>query len=235
MNPDNGQQQFYDCRQIMACPYCDLVFKRNPMKLHEVSICPRCHSKVEHEHTRCPKFLIWTLIAGLLFYFPANFLPLVTVEIAGSLQSAAVLDGVTLLVLQGHYLTAAIVLFCSFLVPTLVLALFSLLLLCRALKLLPLCQSFLVRNLVHLRDWSMLDIYLLSLLVTLFKVKDLGQVELHPALFAFAGLTLSINKLFISYDRAALWRLVSGDQSHCYMSDPSMVNNLISAENAEKR
>lgn len=174
-----------------------------------MSVCPRCHSKVEQEHSRCPYFLKWTLIAGLLFYFPANFFPLVTVEIAGSIKSASVFDGIVLLVQQGHFSTAAIVLFCSLLVPSLVLGLFSVLLLARNFDVAKKLQHFIVRVLVYLRDWSMLDIYLISFLVTMFKIKDMGQVELQLGLAAFAGLTLSINKLFISYDRAALWRLVT--------------------------
>lgn len=221
-------------RNLTACPYCDLLFKRHNMALHEVSVCPRCHSKVEQEHTRCPYFLKWTLIAGLLFYLPANFFPLVTVEIAGSVKSASVFDGIALLIMQGNYSTAAIVLFCSLLVPSLVLGMFSVLLVARQFDVAKGMQHFIVRGLVHLRDWSMLDIYLISFLVTMFKIKDMGQVELQLGLLAFAGLTLSINKLFISYDRAALWRLVTcpapkAGESQFAPIDCSHVSNVKSA------
>ena len=207
------QQSLLYRRNLTACPYCDLLFRRHNMALHEVSVCPRCHSKVEHEHNRCPYFLKWTLIAGLLFYFPANFLPLVSVQIAGSLKSTSVFDGIVLLVQQDNFITAAIVLFGSLLVPSLVLGLFSMLLVTRWLNVAKGLQHFLVRVLVYLRDWSMLDIYLISFLVTMFKIKDMGQIEIQLGIFAFAGLTLCINKLFISYDRAALWRLVTSPTS----------------------
>jgi len=194
---------------LTACPYCDLVFKRHNMVLHEVSICPRCDSKVEQEHNRCPYFLKWTLIAAIFFYIPANFYPLVSVEIAGSVKSTSVFDGIVLLVQQGNPITAAVVMFCSLLVPSLVLSIFSVILVARYINVAVKMQHFFVRILVQLRDWSMMDIYLISFLVTMFKIKDMGELEMQIGIVALVGLTLSINKLFISYDRAALWRLVS--------------------------
>lgn len=206
---DGGMDDHLYRHNLTACPYCDLLFKRHNMELHEVSICPRCHSKVEQEYNRCPFFLKWTLFAALLFYIPANFFPLVSVEIAGNLKSTSVFDGIILLVHQDNPLTAAIVLFCSLLVPGMVIALFSVVLFLRQYQIAIKLQYHLVRLLVTLRDWLMLDIYLISFLVTMFKIKDMGQLEMQIGIFAFVGLTLAINKLFISYDRAALWRLVT--------------------------
>ena len=98
--------------------------------------------------------------------------------------------------------------FCCLLVPALVLTLFSLLLIARQLQTGDWLQKFCIRSLVFLREWSMMDIYLLSFLVTMFKLSDLGKIELQIGFVALVGLTLSINKLFISYDRAALWGLL---------------------------
>ena len=63
--------------------------------------------------------------------------------------------------------------------------------------------------LVKLRDWSMMDIYLLSFFVTIFKVQDVGEVDMQIGLLAYVGLAVCINKLFISYDKRALWRLIT--------------------------
>lgn len=178
------------------------------MQLHQCSECPRCHSKVEHQHNSCPHFLKWTVIAALLFYIPANFYPLVVVEIAGSMQQTSVFDGIILLIQQGQLPTAAIILFCSLLVPSMILVVFTVLLLCRRFCISHGLQRYCVRLLVFLRDWSMLDIYLISFLVTMFKIKTMGDIQMQLGFFAFVGLTMSINRLFISYDRPALWRLV---------------------------
>ncbi len=194
---------------LSACPYCDLVVKRQRLGFNQYSICPRCHSKVEHVQLCSQQFLRLTVFAALLFYIPANFFPLVSVEIAGTLKQASVFDGILLLVEQGQTITAAIVLFCALVVPTLVISTFCVLLLALQLNLGFRLQRGCVRLLVHLRDWSMLDIYLISFLVTVFKVKDMGDLQLQIGIVAFVGLTVAINKLFIMYDRRALWQLIT--------------------------
>lgn len=179
------------------------------MDFNECSICPRCHSKVEFVQFCCPHFLKWTVIAALFFYIPANFYPLVSVEIAGKLTQTSVFDGILLLVQQNQIVTAAIVLFCSLIVPTFVILTFITLLVSLNYRLWHSLQHYCVRMLIHLRDWSMLDIYLISFLVTMFKIKDLGELQMQIGILAFIGLTLSINKLFISFDRRALWHLIT--------------------------
>lgn len=179
------------------------------MGFNQYSLCPRCHSKVEHVQFCCPVFLKLTVIAAMLFYIPANFYPLVSVEIAGTLKQTSVFDGILMLVEQGHLVTAAIVLFCSLIVPTMVITTFIVLLVTLHYRIWYRLQRGCVRLLVHLRDWSMLDIYLISFLVTMFKIKDMGDLELQIGIAAFIGLTIAVNKLFIMYDRRALWQLIT--------------------------
>ena len=193
---------------LAACPYCDLVMKRHNMEINQYSVCPRCHSKVEQVRPCCPHFLKWTVIAAMFFYIPANFYPLVAIEIAGKTTDTSVFNGVIFLIQQGNLITAAIILFCSLIVPTLIIGVFSTLLVSLHYNLNTRAQHFCVRLLVHLRQWSMMDIYLISFLVTMFKVKDMGEVQFQIGILAFVGLTLSINKLFIIWDKPALWRLV---------------------------
>lgn len=179
------------------------------MAVNECSICPRCGSKVEYVQDCCPQFLKWTVIAALFFYLPAIFYPLVSVEIAGTVKATSVFNGIIMLIQQNQTITAAIVMFCSIIVPTLIIVTFTSFLVVRNYHIAKGFQHYCVRLLVFLRHWSMLDIYLISFLVTMFKVMDVGVVQMEIGILAFVGLTLSVNKLFITYDRPALWRLVS--------------------------
>ncbi|MFT4928441.1 MAG: paraquat-inducible protein A [Phenylobacterium sp.] len=196
-------------KSLSACPSCDLVIKRHNMAVNQYSVCPRCHSKVEHKHSYSEPFLKWTVMAALLFYIPANFYPLVVVEIAGSVQETSILNGIIILIQQEQLVPAAIVMFCSLLVPLLVITTFTVLLVSHNYNVLFKLQKFCVRLLLHLRDWSMMDIYLISFFVTMIKLHDMGDVQLQIGLLACVGLTVCINKLFISYDRRALWQLIT--------------------------
>jgi paraquat-inducible protein A len=210
MSQINDDQPNNLYRQTLSvCPSCDVVMKRHNMTANQCSICPRCGSKVEYKQDSCPQALKWTVIAALFFYIPANFYPLVSVEIAGTIQSTSVFNGVILLIEQQKAITAAIVLFCSLIVPTFVIITFTALLVVRNYQIALGFQYYCVRLLVQLRHWSMLDIYLISFLITMFKVMDVGVVQMEIGIYAFVGLTLSVNKLFVTYDRSALWRLIS--------------------------
>lgn len=148
-------------------------------------------------------------MAAMLFFIPANFYPLVSVEIAGSVQTTSILTGIALLIQQNEWVTAGIILFCSLIVPSLVIGLYALLLVTHNYNVWFSVQKYCVRLLLHLNSWSMLDIYLLSFFVTMFKLQDMGDVDMKIGLLAYVGLTICINKLFISYDRRALWRLIT--------------------------
>lgn len=185
------------------------MIRRHDLAVNQKTSCPRCHSTVEHKHGINARFLKWAVVAAWLFYFPANFLPLVSVDINGTERMTSVFNGIVLLLQQDKPVTAAIVMFCSLIVPTLVILAFLLLLLSRPWQRLFRLQKFCVRLLLHLRHWSMMDIYLISFFVTMFKVRDLGEVQFRIGLLAFIGLALCINKLFVIYDKRSLWRLIT--------------------------
>lgn len=75
-------------RNVTLCHVCSYVC---PEDVHE---CPRCDSAV---HTRKPNSLIRTwafLIAGLIFYIPANTLPVMFTTLLGSASENTIMSGV---------------------------------------------------------------------------------------------------------------------------------------------
>jgi paraquat-inducible protein A len=119
------------------------------------------------------------------------------------------LNGVQSLYAEGYIWLATLVLFCSVLAP---LGKFSLLaFICwgSAWATLDRAVATAVRWYQHLKEWGMLDVYMLGILVALIKMKDLGKLTVEPGLYCFVALMLLANLTTLSFDPHVIWaRLV---------------------------
>ena len=66
------------------------------------------------------------------------------------------------------------------------------------------------RALLQLAEWSMAEVFLLAVLVSLVKLSDLARVEVGPAFWAYAGVALSLAAALAGLDRRSLWRSLGG-------------------------
>jgi len=129
--------------------------------------------------------LVFTLTA-LIFYIPANLFPFMTIEFYGRRNSATIWSGVTSLFQQRAYTVAVIVFLASILIPILkLIILLYLSLTARNGRNLGFKKS-LVNFVEAIGRWSMLDIFLLAILVALVKLGHLAAVNPEKGSFLFA-------------------------------------------------
>ncbi|WP_018691738.1 paraquat-inducible protein A [Algicola sagamiensis] len=192
---------------MVICPHCDLV-----MQMHEhcfagqKASCPRCHSKLETGWVHSETMLLLLTLTGLFFYIPANFYPMMAVEMkAGMITNASVFDGIFHLFTKGQWFTALLVFFCSMLTPALII--FVLLYLSITLKYMQPRRHHqeLFRVVCHLDSWVMLDVYLISFCVAMFKMKDLGVLHPNWGLLALICLAVTMIYLMCQLDKRQIW------------------------------
>ena len=163
-------------RQTVACETCEKVAT---IQGHERHLCRRCGARLHHRKpngiARC-----WALvIAALILYIPANVYPVLTVVQMGSGAPSTILGGVEELVTAKMYPLAALVFFASILVP--VLKLFGLMLLLvmtqlgRGERLVD--RGRLYRIVSVIGRWSMIDIFMESILVALVQFGAIVTIE----------------------------------------------------------
>jgi len=169
--------------------------------------CPRCGFALR---ARKPNSVArtWALgIAALLLYIPANAYPVLTVTQLGAAQPSTILGGVRELLQAGMWPLAALVFFASVVVPGLkVLGLTLLLLTTRAGSRRGLRdRTWLYRFIDQIGRWSMIDIFMGSILVALLQFGAIVSVAPGPGALAFAAVVILTMLAAQTFDPRLMW------------------------------
>ncbi|MGN6525503.1 MAG: paraquat-inducible protein A [Burkholderiaceae bacterium] len=154
--------------------------------------CPRCDAAV---HPRKPDSIArsWAyLLAATALYLPANLLPVThTASIAGR-STDTIFSGIVYLWHDGSFALAVIVFIASIVVPVTKLLVLSLLLISLQRQetrwLRQRLQAF--RLLEMIGRWSMLDVFVVTMLSSLVQVESLAELEPRPGAIAFGAVVV---------------------------------------------
>ncbi len=168
--------------------------------------CPRCHVPLHHRRPLSVQKCWAALIASLIFLLPANLLPISIIYVNGARQEDTILSGILSLA-SSNLPVAGVVFIASILVPfTKVLVLFTLLisihLKCeQGLK----TRILLLRFVTWIGRWSMLDLFVISLTMSLVNRDQLLAFTMGPAAFYF-GAAVILTILAVEWlDSRLLW------------------------------
>lgn len=200
--------------QLVACHECDLLMRKPVLQDGESAECPRCgYELFSHRHHVVRRSLALVLTA-LLLYVPANFLPIMQLNLLGQTSQDTVWSGVIGLYESGMQGIAVVVFLCSMAVPLLKL-------LCQLLVLLSIRTDFgrsygllLYRIYHHMREWGMLEVYLMGILVAMVKLMDMADLSLGLGLFCFIALLLVQVWLEVTMSPHQIWQALSGENIH---------------------
>ncbi|XLY87310.1 paraquat-inducible protein A [Ectopseudomonas mendocina] len=200
--------------QLVACHECDLLMRKPLLQDGESAECPRCgYELFSHRHHVVRRSMALVLTA-LLLYVPANFLPIMQLNLLGQISRDTVWSGVLGLYESGMQGIAVVVFLCSMAVPLLKL-------LCQLLVLLSIRLDFgrsygllLYRIYHHMREWGMLEVYLMGILVAMVKLMDLADLSLGLGLFCFIALLLVQVWLEVTMSPHQIWEALSGENIH---------------------
>ncbi len=154
----------------------------------QVAECARCGYELLRLRHRFVGPGLALVSAALLLYFPANFLPIMQLNLLGRVTDDTVWTGVLSLYRSDMQGIAFVVLLCSMVVPLLKLLCQFVVLLCIATRRAKSLGMLLYRTYHHLREWGMLEVYLLGILVSIIKLRDMAELSLGIGLACFAGL-----------------------------------------------
>lgn len=191
----------------VQCHVCRLVM-RAPQAGAEARLgCPRCGAVV---HRRKPDSLSRTmafLVAAAICYFPANLYPVMESKALGRAQEDTILSGVVYLFESGMWPLAAIVFVASVVVPV-----------AKIVSLLGLVLSVKRRSRWRTRDraatyrivalvgrWSMVDVYVVTILVALVHMGTLANVAVRFGAVFFAAVVVLTILAAESFDPRLIW------------------------------
>jgi paraquat-inducible protein A len=147
------------------------------------------------------------LIAAIVLYVPANLLPIMETSSLFGSQSDTILSGIAFLWDSGSWTIAAVVFIASVLVPIakmLALALLALSVQARW-RWRPRERTRIYRLIELVGRWSMLDIYVVTVLVALVQVSALATIHAGPGAIAFGAVVVLTMFAAMAFDPRLIW------------------------------
>lgn len=188
----------------LCCRVCEKVLVQQAQQTLQ---CPRCHSKV---YPRLPNSLAqsWALLlSGIFLYIPANILPIMTLSKATAIRTDTIMSGVINLVRIDMPLIALLVFIASILIP--LLKMLALVLIFLAVQYKWHRSAQLNTKMFHVVEfvgrWSMLDIFIMSILLGIVKFDKVASVDLQPAALIFALVVLLTMFAALRFDSRLIW------------------------------
>ena len=188
---------------LVACHRCHQLCRRTDGP----AVCPRCgaalHSRKPNSIARC-----WALVlAAAVFYIPANVLPITHTTSLGAVQSDTIMSGVIYFIHSGSWPIALVIFIASVFVPILkILILIGLLIsVQRGWQWRPLDRTRLYRITEAIGRWSMLDIFVVTILVALVHLGALANIAAGPGALFFAAVVVVTMFAAEAFDPRLIW------------------------------
>ena len=195
---------------LVSCHACHLLSRRPKASPPGIAYCPRCGEEL---HPRKPHSIArtWALvIAAMVFYIPANVLPMTITSAIGTVSADTIMSGVIYFMQHGSWEIALVIFTASVFVPFLKFIILIYLLLSVQFKWVKKTKDLtrLYRFTEAIGRWSMLDIYVVTILVALVKLGFLADIEAGPAALYFALVVVTTMVAAESFDPRLIWDVV---------------------------
>jgi paraquat-inducible protein A len=192
-------------REWVACESCDLLVRLPELGARQRADCPRCGQVLEHSRPDSLRRTLALATASLLLYVVAQSAIFMSFELHGRIQEVRILTGILELFADGKWPLASLILFTAVLAPLLwVLSLLYITVPLRLGRLPPwVMPAMRFRTLVQ--DWSMLEVFLLAVLVTYVKLISMAQIGIGPGAWVFGALMLVSTWAGASFDPRIVW------------------------------
>jgi paraquat-inducible protein A len=189
----------------LVCHTCGLVSR--PGRGDAEARCPRCGDRLHaRKHNSIAR--TWALlIAAAILYIPANLLPVMNTSSLFGSERDTIMSGVVYLWTSGDPPLALLVFFASITVPVLKLIALVVLLVSvqRRSTWQPEQRAKLYRLVEFVGRWSMLDIYVVTLMAALVQLKSLATITAGPGAVAFGAVVVLTMFAAMSFDPRLIW------------------------------
>ena len=187
-------------RHLARCETCGRVGE-------PAARCRRCGTRIEFRRADSIQRTWALLIAAYALYLPANLLPIMETRSLFGMQKDTIMSGVVYLWTSGSWVLALVVFFASVAVP--LVKLISLTFLVVSVqgrwRAHPLPRAKLYRLLELIGRWSMLDVYVVTILVALVQVQSLAAIAPGSGVLAFAAVVVLSMLATMSFDPRLIW------------------------------
>lgn len=191
---------------FVACLECDMLYRRTPLPRGGEARCTRCGGRLYRRPSPAAnqRALALSLTACILFVI-ANVYPLVVLEVQGTRTSATLISAVQSLWTDEARAMATLVFATTILVPAAELAGLTWVLAVLRWSRRGRGAVAMLHFIESVKAWSMLDVFVLGVLVSLVKLAHIATIVPGIALYSFGALMLFLAAAAAAFDPDAAW------------------------------
>ena len=190
---------------LIACHECDAIHRIKPLAAKGAAHCIRCGAVLyKHKSNSLDRTLAFAF-AGLIFFVLANLFPFMGLKIGAQIRQTTLITGIYELYVQDMQVVASLVLLTTVLVPfTQIMCLFYILLPLKFGRV-PGNLPRVMRLLHSLGPWSMVEVFMVGILVALVKLAKMAEIIPGISLFSFLALIFVLSAMTVSLDNHLIW------------------------------
>ena len=191
---------------ITLCPTCDLVQKKVNLQTGESAHCVRCNEELAWSPANNVATIRALLLTAVMLIIVMNSFPLVVMQVGGHSRSVTLLGAIYSLYQQDMIFLSVLVCLTTFLCPVVEVALLGMIFGNLKIPYLQQHSAALFKLLHELKTWSMVEVFMLGILVSLVKLAALADIILGVAIAACVGLIIILATLKRLIHPEQLWR-----------------------------
>jgi paraquat-inducible protein A len=190
---------------LSLCRTCGLAVSRVSLGIDRR--CPRCRSRIEHRTPLSTEMTLAWLIAGIVFYVPANLLPVMHTSGLLGEEDSTILGGIYEFWRAGDWDIALLIFIASVAVPFTKFIAIGLLLFTvrKGSRWQQHQRTALYRIVEFIGYWSMLDVVVVALTSALMQFQLLGTAEPRAGIAFFCAVVIVTMLSALSFDPRLIW------------------------------
>ncbi|MFK5983950.1 MAG: paraquat-inducible protein A [Pseudomonadota bacterium] len=198
-------QTVSDANHVL-CHECCLMIQNQAVDTHHY-LCPRCGTQLEIRLKNSMMRTWALLITAMIVFIPANIYPIMIVDAITGQVASTIMEGIVLFIESKEYFVAFVIFVASIIVPSVKLVGMSLILVSihgkspYFLK----HRSLMFRFIQFIGRWSMLDIFVVAIMVTLVNFGTLSSIHAGPGATWFAIVVIMTMYAAITFDPRLIW------------------------------
>lgn len=186
---------------LASCPACHLL---SPV---EAGLCPRCGDRLRLRNPHSIQITVALVLTAMLCYIPANLLPIMTTTVLGDTTESTIVGGVVLFVQQGSWFIAAVIFTASVIIP--IAKMLIILWLCAATTSQRRLDHYELTKIYRVTEfigkWSMIDVFVVTVLVALVQLSGLMSIQPGYAINAFGAVVILTMIAAHQFDVRLIW------------------------------
>lgn len=193
---------------LTICECCDAVYARRPLAPGQIASCRRCGAELYRNRRLDLDAMLAIALGGLITFVIANAYPVLIMELGGTRAQVTLWDAILASYDAGVGLVAVLAALSLFMLPLTQILMFLYVLLPLRAGRVPAGFVAVMHAIRHTRPWSMVEVFLVGVLVSAVKLAAESDLVPGVGLWGFAALTILLTLLSV-FELQELWDLAA--------------------------